>query len=369
MITLVKGFLKHWIFWFWLPFGGAFTLAVLSTTVNPHQLWPLFVFGYVAEYLLYVNILFLIYFMLRKKWYFILPLAILLFGGSITKTLIQWPWDRTENSNQPLKIMSFNLQMLRNGGQDSIKANRLKLVQMLLKEQPKVVCFQEFSTRKRKITDSLDIVSTFLRDSAGYPYLYFEKIIVEKRLQQGLCIASKYPIVNTHFMRFNTQKSSLNAGIYADIQLPGLKARVYNVHLESNRLRPQDYYYLPEGAENNEKTFNWIGIVKKIKHALIKRALQAVKIDNDIQNCTLPVVVCGDLNDPPCSYAYHTVRGNLLDTFVEKGEKRSGTYIGPMPSFRIDHIFVSNQFKVLQHKVLPYTFSDHKPVQAIIAIN
>ncbi|MFY7877552.1 MAG: endonuclease/exonuclease/phosphatase family protein, partial [Pirellula sp.] len=53
------------------------------------------------------------------------------------------------------------------------------------------------------------------------------------------------------------------------------------------------------------------------------------------------VLVCGDFNDVPLSYAYHTVAADLKDAFREAGSGLERTYLGPFPSFRIDYILSS----------------------------
>ena len=44
---------------------------------------------------------------------------------------------------------------------------------------------------------------------------------------------------------------------------------------------------------------------------------QADTIAKYIQQSPYPVIVCGDFNDVPGSYAYRTVKGNLQDVFVK----------------------------------------------------
>ncbi len=49
-----------------------------------------------------------------------------------------------------------------------------------------------------------------------------------------------------------------------------------------------------------------------------------------------PNILCGDFNDSPLSYAYHTIAEGMKDAFVESGSGFERTYVGSMPSFRID---------------------------------
>ncbi len=358
----------NWPLLVYLPFGVSLLIAYLSTKISPDHFWPIFIFGYLAEGLLIINTIFLVYYIWKKSPLFLYPAVLLLVGFRINSSLIQFPFRTNLGQEANLKVMSFNMQMFRNGGSDSVKTNRKKLIDLLNQEKPTIACFQEFYSRKKKITDNNDVVSDMLVDSAGYPFVYFEKIITEKRLLQGLCIASKFPIINKGYINFRTTGNfSLNACIFADIQMPQDQVvRVYNLHLESNRIRPQDYYYVDEVTESKENGsyYKLKIIVSRIKKALSKRAKQSEIVAKHIQKVDYPVIVCGDFNDPPCSYPYTTIRGNLNDSFTSRGTLRGATYIGPLPSYRIDNIFSSEKLQIIKHTVLPNKFSDHKAIEA-----
>jgi len=74
------------------------------------------------------------------------------------------------------------------------------------------------------------------------------------------------------------------------------------------------------------------------------------------------VIVCGDFNDTPVSFSYHTLADGLTDAFVNSGQGIGRTYIGKLPSFRIDYIFHGDRFESYNFKTLDYRMSDHLPV-------
>lgn len=51
-----------------------------------------------------------------------------------------------------------------------------------------------------------------------------------------------------------------------------------------------------------------------------------------------------------------------MDAFVGSGKGIGRTYIGKLPSFRIDYIFHSKDFESLNFQTLELRLSDHLPV-------
>jgi endonuclease/exonuclease/phosphatase (EEP) superfamily protein YafD len=87
------------------------------------------------------------------------------------------------------------------------------------------------------------------------------------------------------------------------------------------------------------------------------------KLVEHIRISPWPVVYCGDLNDTPMSYSYHLLRkAGLEDAFVESGQGIGDTYIGDLPSFRIDHILHGGPFAAWGFRTLPDELSDHRAI-------
>jgi endonuclease/exonuclease/phosphatase family metal-dependent hydrolase len=79
-----------------------------------------------------------------------------------------------------------------------------------------------------------------------------------------------------------------------------------------------------------------------------------------------PVILCGDLNDTPVSYCYRQFSRTLYDSFVESGNGIGQTYIGVVPSNRIDYIFHSEEFETANFTTHQVNYSDHKPISVEI---
>ncbi len=101
--------------------------------------------------------------------------------------------------------------------------------------------------------------------------------------------------------------------------------------------------FVISGITSNEKSKQEfkegsISVIKKLKRAFQKRARHVEIISEHITTSPHPVIVCGDFNDTPSSYAYYRISRHLIDSFIESGFGFGQTYTGRMPSFRIDYI-------------------------------
>jgi endonuclease/exonuclease/phosphatase family metal-dependent hydrolase len=107
-------------------------------------------------------------------------------------------------------------------------------------------------------------------------------------------------------------------------------------------------------------------IMRMMKNAFQKRAVQADLVADHIKTSPYPVILCTDLNDTPISYAYHRLKKNLNDAFTESGSGFGHTYTGFYPSFRIDYILISESLQAANFASIPSDNSDHYPVRCFI---
>jgi len=106
-----------------------------------------------------------------------------------------------------------------------------------------------------------------------------------------------------------------------------------------------------------------------LRIAFINRGQQADIVKKHINSSPFPVILCGDLNDTPSSYAYRKITSGLTDAFVESGRGFAVTYAGEsFPSFRIDYIFHDEVFesrRFTRHKI---SYSDHYPISCTLVM-
>jgi endonuclease/exonuclease/phosphatase (EEP) superfamily protein YafD len=96
----------------------------------------------------------------------------------------------------------------------------------------------------------------------------------------------------------------------------------------------------------------------------LERDAELLAVGKRVRGATTPVVVCGDLNDVAWSRTTRLFQkvSRLVDP--RKGRGFHSTFHARWPGFRypLDHIFHSDEFRLVALRRLPYVGSDHFPV-------
>ncbi len=343
----MKRLLKNILRWLNLLLIVATLLAYLSPFINPSIVWHFSFLGLAYPFLLFGNLVFILFWLWRKDRYFLFSTGCILAGLGYFSSLIGLHLFPEKNiPDDAISIMTYNVARLaryydkKNG---SPEKNMASFKQLLKKEGiPDIMCIQESAPNKVRET---------LQNTAGYPYFFKEK---------GTVIFSKYPFSDSGKIPF--EKTS-NSCIWGDLKTPQGIVRVYAAHLQSNWLAPAAMEVVEEADPRRKET--WLGVAKVMrlyKSAAARRSKQAEMVARHLAQSPHPVVLCGDLNDTPVSYVYQVLARNLQDSFCEKGFGFDFTYAGKIPGLRIDYIFADPSFKVLSHEVPRLELSDHYPV-------
>ena len=345
----------------------SFTLAsIFAAYVSPGIFWPLALFGLAFPLFMALNFLFLIIWLARKRWFAIVPLMICVIGFPQIQHSFAWhivPKKNKTNSKE-LKVMTYNVRNfdLYNWSQNINSKN--KIYQTILEENPDVLCLQEFYTDTSKNFNNIKQL-----EDLGYKFHLFSKeLTLRKNEHWGLAIFSKYPFKENGF--FMKAKNPTvygfypNKGLFTDITFDGKEVRIVNTHLQSIYLQQEDYATIREVKK--EKDLNSLqkatSIVIKLKKAFERRANQSLELKMFISSQKKPIIVCGDFNDTPHSFAYFQSSRNLRDAFTKGGWGIGNTYNGPVPGLRIDYILHHEALAVLETKVIKNPNSDHFPV-------
>ncbi len=342
-------------------------LSYAAVSFSPEKVGYLVLLGLAYPVILLVNIIFIIVWMFRRRRFVILSLFAILLGFNFLTDFFNFSLGNevSETEDSRLEIMTYNVHLFGLYDESDNEKKRNQIFDVLKGEAPDILCFQEFfhSDQKYYFT-TRDSLIRFL------PTKYYHERYTHARNGRnyfGVALFSKYPIINKGYIPFESDVN--NFCIYADIKYNGDTIRVYNAHLQSIRFKPEDYAFV-EDNKNQEKIETGVKrIAVRLKKAFEKRQEQVEKIVASIKMSKYPVVLCGDFNDPPVSYTYNVLSEYLKDSFTEAGSGIGNTYNGAFPSFRIDYVMHSEEFKTLDYRTVHENLSDHFPVVVGLTLN
>jgi endonuclease/exonuclease/phosphatase family metal-dependent hydrolase len=184
-----------------------------------------------------------------------------------------------------------------------------------------------------------------------------------KNKYYGIVTFSRFPIIRKGEI-IHSGSSSLS--IYTDVLIQNDTFRIYNNYLQSFRLKRMERSFIEEmTASDDKETMNEVkSLSVSLKKGFVKRSLQAQVVKDHINKSPFPVIVVGDFNDTPVSYAYRKIRKGLNDSFVNSGYGAGFTYKGNYPPNRIDYILYGNALDNSYFEIKKVRYSDHYPIVA-----
>lgn len=212
--------------------------------------------------------------------------------------------------------------------------------------KPDVVALQELDvqrSRTHRIHQPKSLSKILQMD-----YFFYPRLTLGKE-QYGLALFSRFPM---HLMKA------------AD--------------LPSHKSGPEATAAIWAQIKSKETTVNVV--CTHFKHSLSERLLQTKELlgENWLGHPDMkgPLIFCGDLNSTTFSPVYHQVKRRLHDAqreSLEPHQRILNTWPSTFPLFRIDHIFVSKECRVLRvstvFNTLTRAASDHLPLIADIALS
>ena len=343
-------------------------LACLCCFVNPKMIWWIGFFGLAYMHLLVTNICFIVFwtFSRKKKWILISAVTILFGWTFVGRNLQMFEKEIPEEKlDMSFKVLSFNVQGFEQRNTVQPDGKTLNMFDFLRRQDADIICLQEYvinhNPRKNELNENIvrgqfDKTPFYHAEVTGNIYHYI-----------GVATFSKYPIIRKEVVYAD---KTTNACICSDLLIGTDTIRVYNVHLKSVGFHNDEKELLNNVVKteyNRSDIHAIISMLRQMKAASIVRARQVEILTSHIAQSPYPAIICGDFNDPPMSYSYQKISGNLKDAFVEAGSGRSATYdIGHIASLRIDYILYSDVFKVYSYESPRVLLSDHFPVMCRI---
>ncbi|MUP38762.1 endonuclease/exonuclease/phosphatase family protein [Labilibaculum euxinus] len=348
----MKNFLHKSLVIFSLIFSGSLLISYLAAYINPDNFWPPAFWGLAYPYLLAINILFSIYWMVRRRWSFLIPLLVILIGYQSFSNFIQFNFSgESKNDENAIKVLSYNVRSFDIYKWTKDPKTPSNIIQLSKDLGAGIICFQEFRTTKSGLLS----ISNLKKELNA-------KNSIRSKHGTGVAIFSRYPII--HHGEINFEKGNLCSAVFADLQIGKKILRVYNLHLESNRFAGKNYEFINKKEfKADEQELNELKDISfRLRYAFIRRAKQAQIIRAHIDKSPHPTIVCGDFNDTPQSFTYKTLSDQFSDCFKDKGSGISTTYAGDFPSFRIDYILHDEHTICSEYRRIKKQFSDHFPI-------
>ncbi len=344
-----------------------FVLAAFSDHVPPEKSLFFSYLGLGFPILFFLNLFFIFYwgFVARWKYLFISLLSILI---CFRPVINYFPFHRQAkeiSTEGVLKVLTYNVMSFAFKGHTPEEPN--EIVQYIADSGADIVCMQEYADNNSEKYMNTRQLRKLL---PMYPYYSVIELQKSNHHKAGLAVFSKYPISNSRRIPY---ESSNNGSSIHEININGKKLTLINNHLESFKLTMEDKKRYKEflNSAGAETLDGLAGTIQgKLGPAFIERAGQARVVASEIDKIDSGyILVCGDFNDTPISYARREIQGNLLDAFSTSGRGLGITYNENFFWFRIDHILYSSNMKAINCTVDKVKYSDHYPVWSYFQLN
>lgn len=331
-------------------------LIYASVWIPPDKFWPAGFIAYTIPIVLLFNLFLFIWRLKNLQIDMIYPLVILLIGFGFIRDTISF---HDANPEGEIKLLTYNAKVFNlynQNGRDTVSVG--KMINWIKNQDADILCFQEFYNDPA--SSNFNTVEQ-IQKIHHFQYFSSPSYVTRNGAEFGPIIFSRFPIVNTGLLKFDEE--SQNNVIFTDLLIEMDTIRIYNMHLHSMHINED----MVMNSENFQEGF--LDLTNRLKNGFIQRAQQIRTLKNHLNQQPFPVLVCGDLNDLPYSYAYQELEEELNNGFVRQGNGFGFTFNGKIFFIRIDHQFYSDHFKIHSFQVKKdLAYSDHFPVFATYSL-
>lgn len=340
--------------------GGANVATILvmlvvgySDRLNPIDYPFLSTLGLAFPVFLVINCAFLVFWAFFKLRGCILPLVGFIVCYAPVRTYV--PFNITKTAPEgAIKVMSYNVFLFGGGGVPD--EERWKMLDYIKQQNADILCLQEANLGGpfQKTIDSLF--------NSIYAYQDFrDKGITGDRL----AFYSKYPILGARKIEY---PASDNFSMAYLLDLGSDTVIVINNHFATTGLteeQRQNFKTMMKGEMQAGQVKNES---KKLVHKLSEYAqIRAPQVEAVAQfvreHRNRSVILCGDFNDSPISFARHRLAKELTDCYVESGNGLGISYHCNSFYVRIDYIMCSPDWQPYGCQVdNRIKTSDHYPI-------
>ena len=338
-----------------LYIGSAFSPYIPPKLFSPAALLGLFFpLAFVGQLLAWS------YWLVRRRWRIFIGLS-LIFAFSWESISSYMPLHRglsrqlEEYQGPRLKVLSYNVCGFGFEHHGSQRPNKVLLY--LKSSEADLICLQEASLAQDKDWGvTMGQVKAYL--GKKYPYI---SLIPAQDGGSGLMLLSRYPIKEAERI---PMPSRTNGAAHFKINIGGQETHIINVHLESFRLSQalgQEYMNLVAKG----KAFELQDALRSKLTPIFRHHERQAKIVKRYADSlqTERLIICGDFNDTPVSYAHEKLEQNMTDAFIKAGNGLGYSFVSRTFLVRIDHILLGKAFTPYYTKVdAGVKGSDHYPI-------
>lgn len=332
-------------------------LAAYGGKFNPEYLTIPAVLCLALPYLVILSVLLIIFWAVTRRIIFAIigVVVIILCIEPISQAIPLNSSKKPEEGQQTFKIISWNVLHTDDIRKPDSPTNRA--VEYMVNSGADIICLAEMNNFSPQ---ELKKASPALIDSLMRLYPYRAGLS-----STDIKILSKYPVERSgvsDISEYGRQRFDL-----FKVNLPGHILNVGMVHLYSYDLSEEERQVVTEmktvnGAKSSVKELKG-SIFAKLRNAFRRRAENARELRKAIDEVKGPLIICGDFNDVPGSWAYNIVRGSdMRDAYIETNFGPAHTYNLHMFYFHIDQMLYRGSLEALSLKVGKINTSDHYPL-------
>jgi endonuclease/exonuclease/phosphatase family metal-dependent hydrolase len=332
-------------------------ICYVSVFFSPEVFWGFGFLSLAIPIVLCFHAVLLIINIPRLKKAFFFHLAAILIGLAFVRVSYSISvQDVVQDGDGALQVLSYNVRVFNNYSnlRNEDYASSKKMIAWSVDNPADIKCFQEYYNKDN--SGIFNIKNKLI--ASDWKYIH-SKIVMKDRsgAEFGMAIFSKHPIV--HAGEICDGDARFLNSIFADIRIEEDTIRIYNTHLESMSINE-------ENVVNTDKLArSYIDTGYRLRNGFISRSFQVKSLVNHIKTCPYKIILCGDLNEVPYSFAYFSIRNHLRNAFEKAGNGFGFTYNGKLFFLRIDNQFFSPEINIhdfFTHRNVDY--SDHFPLTA-----
>ncbi len=232
--------------------------AYLSSYIPPVSFSMLPFAGLAYPFILVVNLIFIVFWLLSKKRFALISIVAILLGWNQMGRLIRINTNGNENLEiHQTKVLSYNIQNFLNVNAANTKyvddfSNEENIIEFIKAQNADIICLQEMLyDREDPVSFPKQLGNTF-----NCPNYYYENYYTSKKKLDAIATFTRHKIINEGHLEFEGK----SIGIFNDLIITGDTVRVYNLHLASIHFQKEDYKFMSDIGNNEENEnfkFHW----------------------------------------------------------------------------------------------------------------